>query len=117
MYVFVGLWSGNATWWSLDREARERFMADVGPGVAGLAEQGIEALAWGRNDADVDARVDFDYFAVWRMPSREHAAVLEQAIRDFGWYAYMDQVNAGGMAATPVDIAAQQASNSDERSC
>lgn len=113
MHVLIELWKSNDAWRKLSVAAREEYMAQVGPGNAQLAAQGITVIAWGKNDAETDHRADYDYFAVWSMPSEAGARTFEDAIRSIGWYDYMDQVNLSGVATDPVDVAAMQVREAD----
>jgi hypothetical protein len=108
MYLYVELWSAKPAWHELSTDERAAYMDRLGPGIAELIEKGIEVVAWGENDADTPHRAGFDFFAVWRMPDRDHARLLEDTVERAGWYDYMEQLNARGVAGSPEAVIARQ---------
>lgn len=109
MYYFIELWKGNAKWKAASPDEREDYFASIMGGNEALAEQGIEIVAWGENDRDTAERADYDFFSIWRMPSKAHAQQFEAAIQGVDWYGWFDQVNASGEGVDPSVITAKQA--------
>ncbi|MEN5060173.1 DUF6616 family protein [Luteimonas sp. TWI1416] len=101
-HYLVELYSANAAWRALPTANRERFLAGVHAGMGGLSSLGIEVLALGEADADIDHASGHRYLGVWRFPNTTARDVLLAGIRDSGWYDYFDHVNAacdaGGLA-------------------
>ncbi len=102
--IFIELWKLKPAWRDLGQDGRAAYVDGLLPAVQAMVEAGVEVVAWGFNEADVDQRADFDVFAVYRTPSKELARQLQSSIRASGWYDYFDQVNAGGAALPPPDV-------------
>ncbi|MFD2091986.1 DUF6616 family protein [Blastococcus deserti] len=98
MRIYVEQWRPTPAWLELDSEQRGKFMAQVGPDLQGVLEQGAEILALGAADPTTAHHVGKDYFAVWSFPSLELAREFERGIEAAGWYDYFEQVNLGGQA-------------------
>jgi hypothetical protein len=109
MYVYVELWKPRPAWRALGAAERRTFIEGIGPSVGQLTNDGIELLAFAVNDADTEYRADFDWIAVWRMPTKELALVLERAVIDIGFHEYFEQVNARGAIVMPDAVLAAMA--------
>lgn len=96
MYVYVELWNVTAKWMQLSKQKREDFFNEIGPGIQKLMEQGVEVVGWAKNDEHTPYRSDYQYIAVWKMPTLQLVETLEQAVADSGWHKYFTQVNARG---------------------
>lgn len=101
MYLFVECWKARQEWLDLKTEERAAYMTELGKGIQSLVEAGVEIVSWSLNDADISKRSKFDYFAIWKFPTREFAKQFEQIVEQSGWYAYFDQVNLGGTEGMP----------------
>jgi hypothetical protein len=101
MYIFVECWRSRPEWMALTVEARAAYMAELGKGIAELLKSGAEIITWSINEPDTDQRSPYDYLAVWKFPTREHAMEFEKIVRQSGWYNYFDQVNLRGSISTP----------------
>jgi hypothetical protein len=101
MYLFVECWKARPEWLALTPDARGAYMTQLGSGIGELIKAGVEIVSWSFNDPDTSNRAPFDYFAVWKFPTKEMAAGFEQVVQQSGWYNYFDQVNLKGEAAEP----------------
>ena len=104
MKFYVEVWSAKQAWLDLSIEDRGAYMAQVGPAIQQLLEQGVEIITWGENDTDTVERLGHDFFAVWKFPTDELAKSFEALVTGAGWYNYFDQLNLKGDAASPQDI-------------
>ena len=102
--VFIELWSFRDKWRDLEASARVAYVTQLGPAIQALAEEGVEVLAWGYNDKTIDRRIDYDVFAVYRLPNRAMLDKLQAGIAASGWYDYFEQANAGGAVLSPPAI-------------
>jgi hypothetical protein len=101
MYLFVECWKARPEWMALSKEARGAYMAELGKGIGELLKAGVEIVSWSMNEPDTSKRSEFDYFAVWKFPTKEAAKGFEQIVQQSGWYNYFDQVNLRGEMAGP----------------
>ncbi|MBK7031418.1 MAG: hypothetical protein IPH45_20485 [Bacteroidales bacterium] len=101
MYLFVECWKARPEWQALSSEARGAYMEELGKGIEALINSGVEIVSWSMNDQDTANRGSFDYFAVWKFPTKELAAGFEQIVQQSGWYNYFDQVNFKGEILSP----------------
>lgn len=101
MYLFVECWKSRPEWLALTPDARGAYMTALGSGIGELLKAGVEIVTWSMNDPDTSNRAPFDYFAVWKFPTKEGAAMFEQVVQQSGWYNYFDQVNLKGELSTP----------------
>ncbi|MEZ4983627.1 MAG: DUF6616 family protein [Saprospiraceae bacterium] len=107
MVYFIELWSPTPAWLALSTEERANYMAQIGPHVQNLIDQGVQILTWSPNDAKTDKRIDFDYFAIWAFPNQAIADGFQQLVTGAGWYNYFEQVNAMGQAASADSVIGQ----------
>jgi hypothetical protein len=107
MYLFVECWKARPEWLALNPEARGAYMAQLGQGVEALVKSGVEIISWSMNDPDTSNRSPYDYFAVWKFPTKEMVKGFEQIIEQSGWYNYFDQVNLAGEVKDPFSSIAQ----------
>jgi hypothetical protein len=101
MILYVELWKAKPAWRALERAAREQFVAGLGPAIGELAAAGVELLGFACNDGDVPHRADYDWMALWRMPTAELARVFEQTVESSGFHDLFEQVNARGPLIAP----------------
>ncbi|PEQ10513.1 hypothetical protein B2G71_22065 [Novosphingobium sp. PC22D] len=102
--IFIELWSYKQAWHDLGEAGRADYVAKLGPAIADVLALGIEVIAWGHNRQDVDMRVDYDFFAVYRVPDEAAFAALQSAVSASGWYDYFLHANAGGIASTSESV-------------
>ena len=101
MYLFVECWKARPEWLALTPEDRGSYMAELGKGIAELMKSGVEIVSWSMNDPDTSNRGPYDYFAVWKFPTKDLANGFEQIVQQSGWYNYFDQVNFKGEVSSP----------------
>ncbi|HLO92102.1 MAG TPA: DUF6616 family protein [Lentimicrobium sp.] len=101
MYLFIECWKAKQEWFDLSTENRAAYMSELGKGITGLLEAGVEIVSWGINSDDISNRSKYDYFGVWKFPDRNFAKQFELIIEQSGWYNYFDQVNLGGEICMP----------------
>jgi len=101
MFVFIECWKARQEWIDLKVEERTAYMAELGKGIQSLVEAGVEIVTWSINDPGISRRSKFDYFAIWKFPTREFSKQFEQIVEQSGWYTYFDQVNLGGEEGMP----------------
>lgn len=106
MYLYVELWKPRGAWEALPAAERDAFITGIGSAVGGLTAAGIELLGFAFNDRDTAHRADYAYLAVWRMPSKDLACMLERAVIDYGFHDYFEQVNARGAIVAPEAVLA-----------
>ncbi|MDO3644703.1 DUF6616 family protein [Mucilaginibacter sp. L3T2-6] len=107
MKYYIEAWSAKQAWHDLSQEDRGAYMAQLGPAIQQMAEQGVEIISWGLNDKDTDNRLDFDFFAIWKFPSDEMAKTFEGLVNGAGWYNYFEQHNIKGDQAGPQEVIAR----------
>lgn len=95
-HVFIELYSENENWAATPKDVRGQYIENVIAAVGQVAAQGIEVLAYGANDTDIQNRAPYDFFAIYKVPDPAALAMLQDAINGSGWYDYFDQVNIGG---------------------
>lgn len=101
MVLYVELWKSKPAWRALDRASREQFVAGLGPAIAELTSAGVELIGFAANDADAPHRADYDWMALWRMPTQDLARVFEDAVESSGFHDWFEQVNARGVLIAP----------------
>jgi len=112
MYLYVELWKARPAWLALSAAQRADYMKQVEPAIGQLLGAGIELLGFALADADTLHDADYTYLAAWRMPSRELAVLLEQAVDGASWHVYFEQVNARGPIMAPPDALAHMVAGS-----
>ncbi len=109
MYLYVELWKARPAWFALSAAERAGYMENVGPAIGQLLGAGIELLGFALADSDTLHGAEYTYLAAWRMPSKELALALEQAVDGASWHVYFEQVNARGAIMPPPDALAHMA--------
>lgn len=104
MKYYIEAWKAKQAWIDMNHEQRGAYMAQLGPAIQQLSEQGTEIITWGSNDGDTFNRMDMDFFAVWKFPTAELAKTFEELVEAAGWYAYFEQINIKGSPASPNEI-------------
>lgn len=96
MKLFLELWKPRQAWLDLSTDERQEYIESIGPGIGGLLEQGVELVGIGTIDSDTDQRADYEYWAVWKLPSEEMVSKFESEVREARFYDYFEQINARG---------------------
>ena len=99
--LYVELWNARPAWLELSEQERGAYFDKVGSEIEKLTREGIEIVGFALNDQETPNRSEYRYVAVWRLPSKEHVAMLEKSVSEAGWYEYFDQVNARGELISP----------------
>jgi haloalkane dehalogenase len=102
--IFVELYNYNAEWRALSTVEREEFVYKIFASASGLADIGVEIVAYAFNDPNTDRRAPYDFFCVYRAPDDAVVRRFEKEIAASGWYRYFDQVNLSGAAMTPLGV-------------
>lgn len=104
MHLFLELWKPKRKWLDLTEEERQEYVESIQPSIGDLLEEGVELVGIGAIDADTDQRAEYDFWAVWRIPSDERVERFERQVREDGFYEYFEQINARGLARTPEEV-------------
>jgi len=104
MECYIELWSARASWINLSHKKRADYMAQIGPHLQSLLEQGVEIVSWGENEKDTSHRANYDFFAVWKFPNTDMKREFEALVMEAGWYNHFHQENASGKISTPEEI-------------
>lgn len=104
MYLYLELWTARPAWRALSVEARKAYIDSIGPAIGQLLASGIELLGFSVVDQDTMLGSEHTYLGAWRMPSKELAVMLEQAVHGAGWHDYFVQVNARGAIMETSDV-------------
>ncbi|HEY3354426.1 MAG TPA: DUF6616 family protein [Polyangia bacterium] len=104
MHLYVELWNARPEWLALPADKRGELMTKLGAAVPALVQTGIQLVGFARCDADVPHRAAYRYLAVWSMPDASLARTLEEAVEQFGWHRYFEQVNARGDVLPPAAV-------------
>lgn len=108
-YYLAELYSPKSTWLSLNKAERGQFFEKVGADMAPLLAMGIEPIAAGQTESNVEYPASQQFFAVWRAPDREAMDALLSAITATGWHDYFETVNATGIGGDLVSHLSQLA--------
>ncbi|MBX2826530.1 MAG: hypothetical protein KTR22_00095 [Flavobacteriaceae bacterium] len=104
MIYFVELWNAKPEWTALSKEERFQYVEQVGIATQKLTDLGVEVITWSENKTTDPRKADYDFFAIWTVPSQEAAALFLEAVSNAGWYNYFDQVNIIGAKSEAPDI-------------
>ena len=104
MKCFIETWKARDAWMNLSKEERGNYLSQMGPGIQTMVEKGAEMVNWGVNENSTTHRANYDFFAVWRLPSQEMVEKFEEMVDKAGWYDYFEQVNISGEATTPEEV-------------
>lgn len=100
MKLFIEACNPKASWLALDASARRAFLSPVGKLMERLDAEGVEIVAWGRNEEQTPERAPYDFFAVFEFPDSYGVADYEKIFRTAGWYDHFEQVNLAGEVET-----------------
>ena len=104
MITYIELWKSKQAWLDMSKEDKGNYLAQLGPAIQHLMENGVQIVSWGKNESSTYNKAAYDYFAVWTFPNVELAKTFEQMVEGAGWYNYFDQVNAMGNATSPQEV-------------
>jgi hypothetical protein len=104
MYLLVHVWKVKPAWRALSAKKRREFTAQVNEGVAHTIAEGAELVGFAANDAETPHRADYDFIATWRLPERNGALELEEAMAQVGWHTYFEQIEARGEVVEPAAL-------------
>lgn len=96
MYLYIETWNVTQKWMKLPKEERRQFLNKMEERIAELSKSGVENLGWAMNDEHTPYRSDYRYIAVWKMPSKQEAELLEENVKNIGWHEYFSQANSRG---------------------
>ena len=96
MYLYVELWRARPAWLELSKEQRKSWMDRTLAALQKQLESGVEPIGFASNDEDTPRPAGYDFYAAWKMPSKEVAQRFEGFVEEVGWHDYFEQVNARG---------------------
>lgn len=96
MYLYVEMWNVTRKWLDLSTEERRKVFTKMEDRISEMKSRGVKNLGWARNDEHTPYRSDYRYMTVWEMPSKEEVKMLEENLKDAGWYNYFSQANSRG---------------------
>ena len=100
-FLYVELWTPRQAWLDLSQEERREYFNQVRGEIQAHTSEGIQVVGFALNGQETAYRSDFQYIAVWQMPSPEHVEMLEESVSQTGWYEYFEQENASGELISP----------------
>lgn len=102
MQLFVKLWKPKQAWLDMDLKERKEYVAQAQIGMGKVAVLGLETISWFEIDRQQSPHdCGYKYCSVYKTSSKEHAKIFHQAMIDFKWYDYFEQVNATGKTESP----------------
>ena len=96
MYTYIELFKAKDAWLDLSDQQKAEYLQRVGSSMEGVLASGAELVGVGGTDHGTAHEAGYDFYAVWKLPSRDVVEAFERGIEDDGWYEYFDQVNASG---------------------
>jgi hypothetical protein len=102
--IFIELYNYRPGWKELSADDRQVFANTVANEVKGLAQHGVDVIAWGMNDQATAYRAPYDFYCVYKVPSAEFQRSFDAAVEASGWYNYFEQVCVSGKALTPEEL-------------
>jgi hypothetical protein len=106
MNYLIELWSAKPAWTALAPDTQKVFLDDVLAHVAPLLGGGMKEVVSGFATSDVPNSLPTQYFSIWGAPDPEVLLKFCNALRDFGWFTYFDQLNIAGVGSTLSDVLA-----------
>jgi hypothetical protein len=101
MYFYIEHWKPRPKWLQLTPEDRGKFLFDVSPAMQGLADAGAELIGYLINEQDANDWQEGGFLRVWKMPEREFAQRIEDALEKAGWREFFEPGPARGEVLTP----------------
>jgi hypothetical protein len=100
MQLFIELFKAKPKWLAMSDNERGEYIARAGASMQQiLAEPGVELVGVGSADHAISLDAGYDFYAVWKLPDRQHVEMFENGIENDRWYDYFEQVNASGELA------------------
>lgn len=104
MEIFIGLWRVKPEWLALGKPARVAYLTELAAQMTGLVKDGAEAVAWGMVEREPSAELDYDYYAVWKFPSRDAALDYQRKLAEYGWGNYFEYATMRGSMHAPLGV-------------
>jgi hypothetical protein len=113
MHVLIELWKARAPWLELATARREEYLATVMPAIDQLLSDGVELVAMevagngsgnSRGNGPGHEPHEYDYWAVWRLPSEDQLDAFRLALEKVGWLDFFEQVSLDVEGRTVEDI-------------
>lgn len=101
MSFYIEHWKPRPKWLQLTPEDRGKFLFDVSPVIQGLADAGAELIGYLINEQDSNDWKEGGFLRVWRMPEREFAQRIEDALERAGWHEFFEPGHARGEVLAP----------------
>lgn len=101
-YVLTEIWKARPAWSALSAEERAKYFdGEINRFLGEMIGAGAELLACAYNDNDGSERINYDFMAVWRLPSKEFSNNLEAGAKALGFLDYFEQANFSGEIISP----------------
>jgi len=93
MIYCIELWNAKPTWKVLPKVDKQHYVNAVIEATSDLANKGVQVITWSENTTSYPKKADFDYFAIWTIPTKELAGEFLNTVEEAGWYNYFEQSN------------------------
>ncbi len=93
-HYLIELYTPKPAWLALPAQQRQQFLEGIRSGMGGLSSLGVEVLALGETEPDIDHASAHRFLGIWRCPGAQARDALLAGIGASGWYGYFDHVNA-----------------------
>ena len=101
-YILTEIWRAKPPWLETSEAERKSYLDDiVNPILMRMLEKGAELLGCAVNDNTGAERIDYQFMAVWKFPSKELSERLEKEMKEVGFLNYFEQVNFSGSIIPP----------------
>lgn len=104
MKVFIELWKAKDAWLKLSLKDRQNYVAQIGPVMDDLIRRGAVIEAWGVNEDETDYKLEYDFYAVTKLPNDDMLKEFQSIVESAGWYDYFEQVNLSGSLMSPEEV-------------
>ena len=100
MYYYIEEWKHRREWLAMTPEDRGKFLFDLSPTIQSLIDDGAELVGYCINHNGHHDRTD-RFLRVWRIPDKEFAHRIEEALERGGWHTFFEPGDARGEVLTP----------------
>ena len=101
-YILTEIWKARPSWVEMTDDQRKTYFDDkINPLLMGMIGKGAELLGCAVNNNTGNERIDYQFMAIWKFPSKEFSDKLEEAAKEAGFLDYFEQVNFSGDLITP----------------
>ena len=101
-YILTEIWNAKPSWLAMNIEERTSYFdTKINPLLMSMIQNGAEILGCAVNDNTGNERMDYQFMAVWKLPSKAFSDRLEAAAKDAGFLDYFDQINFSGNMIPP----------------